>query len=225
MDASRARPSSTERPRPAGSSWRSRPSRSWRRGWDSNPRGAKALRFSRPLRSTTPAPLRGALPEDTGPPSRPRGSGCGPGRLGVVPPRRVAAGRGRLGASQPAGAASAPPVAAGAAWHRRPQSPWPWRPELRPPTRRADRTAGARSAEGAQPGSRPRAALRLLPAPQCRCPDPSSRGACPACVRHAADRAPGGRSGHESLPRAASARHRGVCGPSSPLGRGRDVAE
>lgn len=34
--------------------------RSWRRGWDSNPRNLAALRFSRPARSTTLPPLRGA---------------------------------------------------------------------------------------------------------------------------------------------------------------------
>ncbi len=47
-------PPPTETPRPRVK----RPWGCWRRGWDSNPRYASAQRFSRPPRSTTPAPLR-----------------------------------------------------------------------------------------------------------------------------------------------------------------------
>ena len=40
-------------------SWSNRTDINWRRGWDSNPRYARgAQRFSRPPRSTAPAPLR-----------------------------------------------------------------------------------------------------------------------------------------------------------------------
>ncbi len=46
-----------------GLPWLGQPQQRWRRGWDSNPRWPKGpQRFSRPPRSTTPAPLRVAPP-------------------------------------------------------------------------------------------------------------------------------------------------------------------